>query len=179
MIKVNLFPVKRKKKPKPLPSFLLATIAVTVAACLIMGYLVFFITTRLSERKATFAKNETTIAELKEKIKAVEDFEKRNANFKERNDIIEQLSKNRSIPARLLDELSSLQPTGIWLQTLSVAGDSISLDGYGFTNTEIVTYVDNIKGSKLFTEVYLQESKSMESEKIPLYMFKLTLKIKV
>ena len=81
-----------------------------------------------------------TIAELKEKIKAVEDFEKRNANFKERNDIIEQLSKNRSIPARLLDELSSLQPTGIWLQTLSVAGDSISLDGYGFTNTEIVTY---------------------------------------
>jgi len=177
MIKVNLLPVKRKKKAKPLPAFLLATIAVTVAACLIMGYLVFFITTRLSERKATFAKNETIIAELKEKIKAVEDFEKRNINFKERNDIIEQLSKNRSIPARLLDELSSLQPTGIWLQTLSVAGDSISLDGYGFTNTEIVTYVDNIKGSKLFTEVYLQESKSMESEKIPLYMFKLTLKI--
>jgi len=177
MIKVNLLPVKRKKKAKPLPAFLLATIAGTVAACLIMGYLVFFITTRLSERKATFAKNETIIAELKEKIKAVEDFEKRNINFKERTDIIEQLSKNRSIPARLLDELSSLQPTGIWLQTLSVAGDSISLDGYGFTNTEIVTYVDNIKGSKLFTEVYLQESKSMESEKIPLYMFKLTLKL--
>jgi type IV pilus assembly protein PilN len=158
MIKVNLLPVKRKKKAKPVPSFLLATIAVTVAACLIMGYLVFFFTTRLSERKATFARNENTIAVLKEKIKAVEDFEKRNQNFKERNDIIEQLSKNRSIPAKLLDELSSLQPKGIWLQTLSVAGDSISLDGFGFTNSEIVTYVDNIKGSKLFTEVYLQES---------------------
>jgi type IV pilus assembly protein PilN len=179
MIKVNLLPVKRKKKAKPVPSFLLATIAVTVAACLIMGYLVFFFTTRLSERKTTFARNENTIAELKEKIKAVEDFEQRNKNFKQRNDIIEQLSKNRSIPARLLDELSSLQPTGIWLQTLSVAGDSISLDGFGFTNSEIVTYVDNIKGSKLFTEVYLQESKSTELEKIPLYMFKLTLKIKV
>ncbi len=179
MIKVNLLPVKRKKKAKPVPSFLLATIAVTVAACLIMGYLVFFFTTRLSERKTTFARNENTIAELKEKIKAVEDFEKRNKNFKERNDIIEQLSKNRSIPARLLDELNTLQPTGIWLQTLSVAGDSISLDGYGFTNSEIVTYVDNIKGSKLFTDVYLQESKSMEIEKIPLYMFKLTLKMKV
>jgi type IV pilus assembly protein PilN len=179
MIKVNLLPVKRKKKAKPLPSFLLATIAVTFAACLIMGYLVFFFTTRLSERKATFSRNENTIAELKEKIKAVEDFEKRNNSFKERNDIIEQLSKNKSIPARLLDELSGLQPSGIWLLTLSVAGDSISLDGYGFTNTEIVTYVDNIKGSKIFTEVYLQESKSMELEKIPLYMFKLTLKMKV
>ena len=179
MIKVNLLPVKRKKKTKPLPSFLLATIAVTVAACLIMGYFVYFFTTRLSERKATFARNEKTIAELKEKIKAVEDFEKRNKNFKERNDVIEQLSKNRSIPARLLDELNSLQPSGIWLQALLVAGDSISLDGYGFTNTEIVTYVDNIKESKLFTDVYLMESKSTEIEKIPLYMFKLTLKIKV
>jgi type IV pilus assembly protein PilN len=178
MIKVNLLPVKRKKKPKPLPSFLLATIAVTVAACLIMGYLVFFFTTRLSERKTTFARNEKTNAELKEKIKAVEDFEKRNKNFKERNDIIEQLSKNRSIPARLMDELSSLQPAGIWLRSLTVTGDSISLDGYGFTNSEIVTYVDNIKGSKLFTEVYLQESKSTELDKIALYMFKLTLKIK-
>jgi type IV pilus assembly protein PilN len=179
MIKVNLLPVKRKKKPKPLPSFLLATIAVTVAACLIMGYLVFFFTTRLSERKTTFARNEKTNAELKEKIKAVEDFEKRNNNFKERNDIIEQLSKNRTVPARLLDELSRLQPAGIWLRTLSVAGDSISLDGYGFSNTEIVTYIDNIKGSKLFTDVYLQESQSTELEKIPLYIFKMTLKMKV
>jgi type IV pilus assembly protein PilN len=178
MIKVNLLPVKRKKKAKPLPSFLLATIAVTVAACLIMGYLVFFYTTRLSERKTKFAQNEKTIADLKEKIKAVDDFEKRNKNFKERNDIIEQLSKNRSVPARLLDELSRLQPAGIWLKTLSVTGDSISLDGYGFTNNEIVNYVDNIKGSKLFTEVYLQESKSTELEKVALYMFKLTLKIK-
>jgi type IV pilus assembly protein PilN len=179
MIKVNLLPVKRKKKAKPLPSFLLATIGVTVAACLIMGYLVFFFTTRLAERKSTFARNENTIAELKEKIKAVEDFEKRNNNFKERNDIIEQLSKNRTVPARLLDELSRLQPAGIWLRTLSVAGDSISLDGYGFSNTEIVTYIDNIKGSKLFTDVYLQESQSTELEKIPLYIFKMTLKMKV
>jgi type IV pilus assembly protein PilN len=179
MIKVNLLPVKRKKKPKPLPTFLLATIAATVAACLIMGYLVFFFSSRLSDRKARFTKNEKINAELKEKIKAVEDFEKRNKSFKERNDIIEQLSRNRSVPARLLDELSSLQPAGIWLKTLSVTGDTILLDGYGFTNNEIVTYVDNVKGSPMFTEVYLQESKSMEFEKIPLYMFKLTMKMKV
>jgi type IV pilus assembly protein PilN len=178
MIKVNLLPVKRKKKSKPLPSFLLATIAVTLAACLIMGYLVFFFTSRLSDRKTTFAKNEKTKAELQEKIKAVEDFEKRNKSFKERNDIIEQLSKNRSMPVKLLDELSSLQPSGVWLRALIVSGDNISLDGYGFTNPEIVTYVDNIKGSKMFSEVYLQESKSGEIEKIPLYMFKLTMKIK-
>jgi type IV pilus assembly protein PilN len=66
----------------------------------------------------------------------------------------------------------------VWLQTMSVSGESINLEGYGFTNGDIVSYVDNIKHSPMFTEVYLQESKSVETEKTALYMFKLTCKLK-
>jgi len=178
MIKVNLLPVKRKKKAKPIPAFLIATILGTVGVCLVMAFLFFTYSSRLSDRKAKFAKNERTIAELKEKIKAVEDFEKRNKVFKERSDIIEQLSKNKSVPVKILDEISAVMPNGIWIQALSFAGDTVSLDGYGFTNADIVAYVDNLKASKIFTEVYLQESRSAEIEKIPLYVFKLTFKVK-
>jgi type IV pilus assembly protein PilN len=178
MIKVNLLPGKRKKRAKPLPTFLLSMIAVTVGAILIMTYLAFFFSSRLSARKEQFAKNERQIAELKEKIKAVEDFEQRNKIFKQRNEIMEQLSKNKSMPVKILDEISSLLPTGVWLHGMSVSGDTINLDGTGFTNPEIVSFIDNIKNSKMFTEVYLQESQSAEIEKIPLYKFKLTFKIK-
>jgi len=178
MIKVNLLPGKRKKKAKPLPTFLLSIIAVTVGTLLVMAYLVFFFNSRLSARKEQFASNEKKIAELKEKIKAVEDFEQRNKTFKQRNEIIEQLSKNKSLPVKILDEISSLLPTGIWLQTMTVTGETINLEGAGFTNPEIVSFVDNIKNSKMFTEVYLQESKSADIEKIPAYKFKLTFKIK-
>lgn len=179
MIKVNLLPVKRKKKPKPLPSFLVISVIGTVCVCIILAYLSFFFSSRLSSKKAQFAANEKKIAELKEMIKAVEDFEKRNKTFKERNDIIEQLTKNKSLPVKILDEFSTLLPNGVWLQALSVSGGSINLEGYGFTNNDIVTYVDNIKKSPLFTEVYLQESKSVEAEKVAVYMFKLTCKLKV
>lgn len=179
MIKVNLLPVKRKKKPKPLPSFLIVTVIVTIVICVVMAYLAFFFNSRLSAKKVDFAKNERKIAELKEMIKAIEDFEKRNKAFNERSDIIEQLSKNKSVPVKLLDEISALLPNGIWIQSLTVTGGNINIDGYGFTNTDIVTYVDNIKNSQTFTEVYLQESKSAEMEKIPLYMFKLTFKMRV
>ncbi len=179
MIKVNLLPVKRKKKSKPLPSFMIVTILGTIVVCIIMAYLAFFFTSRLSARKTQFATNERKIAELKEQIKAVEDFEKRNKEFKERNDIIEQLSKNKSVPVKMLDEISALLPNGIWIRVMTFKGGDINIEGYGFTNTDIVAYVDNIKNSQLFTEVYLQESKSAELEKIPLYSFKLTFKIKV
>jgi Tfp pilus assembly protein PilN len=75
MIKVNLLPVKRKKKSKPLPSLLITTILVTVGACIIMAYLAFFFNSRLSEKKVQFTANEKKMAELKAKIKAVDDFE--------------------------------------------------------------------------------------------------------
>ena len=178
MIKVNLLPVKRKKKAKPLPTFLIATVLITVVVGIIMAYLAFFFSSRLSDRKAQFAANEKKIAELKEKIKAVEDFEKRNKTFKERNDLIEQLGKNKAIPVKVLSEISSVLPAGIWLQTLSVSGSNVGMNGYGYTNSEIVSYVDNLKASPLFTDVYLQESKSMEQAKVSVYMFRLTCKIK-
>jgi type IV pilus assembly protein PilN len=179
MIKVNLIPVKRKKKPKPVPSFLIGTVVVTVVVGIVMAYLVLFFSSRLSMKKAQFTANEKKIAELKEKIKAVQNFEQLNKTYKQRSDIIEQLSKNKSVPVRLLDELSNLLPTGIWLQSITLSGGSIKIDGYGFTNSDIVSFVDNIKNSKMFTDVYLQESKSTTLENMPLYIFKLTFMVKV
>ncbi len=179
MIKVNLIPTKRGKKTKPVPPFVVTMMVVTIVVSVVMAYLVFFFNSRLSMKKTQLAANEKKIVELKEKIKAVENFEQLNKAFQQRNDIIEQLSKNKSVPVKLLDEISNLLPNGIWLQTTTVSGESINIDGYGFTNSDIVSYVDNVKNSKMFSDVYLQESKSTTIENIPLYMFKLTFKIKV
>jgi len=179
MIKVNLLPVKRRKKPKPIPAFVVTMILVTISVGIIMAYLVFFFNSRLEAKKVQFKDNEKKIAEIKEKIKAVENFEQVNKLFQQRTSIIEQLRKNQSIPVKLLDEISKLLPNGVWLQTMTMSGENINIDGYAFANSDVVSYVDNLKNSKIFTEIYLQESKSSTIEKIPVYMFKLTFKMKV
>lgn len=179
MIKVNLLPVKRRKKPKPIPAFVVTMILVTISVGIIMAYLVFFFNSRLEAKKVQFKDNEKKIAEMKEKIKAVENFEQVNKLFQQRTNIIEQLRKNQSIPVKLLDEISKLLPNGVWLQTMTMSGENINIDGYAFANSDVVSYVDNLKNSKIFTEIYLQESKSSTIEKIPVYMFKLTFKMKV
>lgn len=179
MIKVNLLPVKRKKKPKPIPAFMVTMIVVTISVGIIMAYLVFFFNSRLEAKKVQFKDNEKKIAEIKEKIKAVENFEQVNKLFQQRTSIIEQLRKNQSIPVKLLDEISKLLPNGVWLQTMTMSGENITIDGYAFANSDVVSYVDNLKNSKTFTEIYLQESKSSTIEKIPVYMFKLIFKMKV
>jgi len=179
MIKVNLIPAKRKKKAKPIPTFLIIGVFVTIAALLIAGLFLFRATRELANKRAQHTANVTRLAELKEKIKAVENFEQLNKTFKQRNEIIEQLSKKKSAPVLLLDELSKLLPIGVWLDKMTVTGDTIKLDGYGFTNTDIVVFVDKIKASKLFADVYLNQSKGIEMDKVPLYQFSLTFMIKV
>jgi type IV pilus assembly protein PilN len=180
MIKINLLPIKKKKKKsKPIPGFLIGGICGLIATILIMGYLFYFFSSRLSDRKKTVAANEKTLAELAEKIKAVEDFEKKNADFKKQKELIEQLSKDRLTPAKVMDEISAQLPVGVWLNTLSFTGDTVTMGCTGFNNTDVVNYVTNLKNSKIFTDVNLQESVQASVGGFSVYNFRLTFKVKV
>jgi len=177
MIRVNLLAVKRKKKAKPLPTFVISATFVTILTVCVLAYLVFYFSSRLQSAKGRVEANKKKIEELKEKIKEVENFEKLNKTIDERNKIIEQLRRNQNIPVMMLDEFSRDLPNGVWIISLTSAGNGGTLEGFAFTNADVVTYVENLKGSKLLTDVYLQESKQAEIEKIPLYRFKLTFKV--
>ena len=178
MIKVNLLLVKKKKKQKPLPTFLISTVFITLATVAILAYLIFFFSGRVSARQAKVRENDAKIAELKQKIKDVEDYEKHNADFQKRKEIIETLGKNKSLPVKILDETSNLLPVGVWLNSMEVKGDNINLSCTAFTNTDVVNYVDNLKNSKFFTDVYLQESVQIQAAGLSLYNFRVTYKVK-
>jgi len=178
MIKVNLLLVKKKKKQKPVQTFMISTVFITLATVAILAYLMFSFSKRLSEREATVKGNEAKIEELKQRLKDVEDFEKLNTNFEQQKEIIETLGKNKSLPVKILDETSRLLPVGVWLTSMEMKGDSINLGCTAFTNTDVVNYVDNLKNSKLFTDVYLQESVQVQTAGISLYNFRITYKVK-
>ena len=179
MIKVNLLPSKKKKKSKPLPTFLIVTVAAAIAAVAIMAYLTYFFGARVTARQEQVVKNEKTIQELEKKIKAVEDYEKRNAEYAKRKDVIEQLGRNKALPVKILDEVSSVLPVGVWLSSMSINGTDIVLSCTGFSNTDVVNFVNSMKGSKLFTDVYLQESVQATVSGYSVYNFRITCKAKV
>ena len=156
MIRINLLPVKRKKKPKPLPTFVVSGTFIALFLFGAFSYLYFYYDSKLKETKGIVEANKRKIAQLKETIKEVDGFENLNKTYLERNQIIEQLRKNQNIPAMMLDEISKDLPQGVWLKTLSVSGNVVSLEGYAFSNSEVVAYVDNLKNSRRFADVFLQ-----------------------
>lgn len=178
MIRINLLPVKRRKKAKPIPTFLVVT-ALSFVLVLIVSFTVwFFLNNEVKGLNAQKKANEKTIAELAEQIKVVSNFEKLNKIFEDRKQIIEKLRKNQSLPVRVLDEMSVRLEDGVWLKSMSVRGANVGINGVGFTNPEVVRYVQSLKESKLFYEVYLHETRRSSVNNVEVYNFRISLRIR-
>lgn len=179
MIRINLLPPELRKKIKPLPEVFVIGTFILVAIVLVLGGFTIYLTGKVSDLKAEQALKEKRLAELQTMIKEVKDYEQINKAFQDKNSVIEQLRKNQNIPLRLLDEISALLPRGVWLTFLNESGGNINIEGYAFTNPELVGYIDNLKQSKYIEEVALIESRSETIESISVYHFKMTFRIKV
>lgn len=179
MIRINLIPAKRKAKARPVPVFGLSAVAGTLLTAGILAYIYFYFDSTLMAAKARFEDNKQNIAGLKNKIREVDDFEKINKTFSERNSLIEQLRKKQNTPVMTLDSIDASLPNGVWLNLMGVSGDIVNIDGYAFTNSDVVAFVDNLKLARFFSDVSLLESRETEVEKILLYKFRLTLKVAI
>lgn len=179
MIRINLLPTKRKKKTQPLPPVVIQSILLLVVTALVLGFLGFHYSGKVTAMKKERAAKEKQLASLKEKLKEVEDFEKQNKLFQKRKEIIENLKKKQHAPLLLLDEVSARLPEGIWIVELTDKGGLVEISGNAFSNTELVTYVQNLKQSKHLTDVKLLESRQQKIGDALVYKFKLTLRVKI
>ncbi len=179
MIRINLLPVKRKKKDLQVYSTFIHGVVILGLTLLVLGIFTFYLIGKVSDLKDEEAAKKKRLSELQVLLKEVANYEKDNAAYKEKNRIIEQLKKNQHAPVRLLDEVSERLPKGIWLTSFVEQQGVININGFAFTNSELVGYVQNLKSSKYLEDVALIESVQTTKENISLYQFKLTFRLKV
>ncbi len=180
MIRINLLSEKKKKKKIRGAQHLIATSAAIAAAALVlMIAALFYLQYRVSNLKEKAESNKIVIADLNRKINEVKKYEQLNSEIEEKTNIIEVLRKNQSVPVIIMDEVSSLLPQGVWLNSLMYKDGGVTLEGHAFSNLEIVAYVEKLKKSYYLSDVYLEESRQVEVEKVFVYKFKLNFRMKV
>lgn len=174
MIRINLLgQEKRKLKRKPLQikNFTFIFFAVIVVVILINGgataYLYFTVSALEEEKK----KNEATLADLNIKIAEVKRLEELNKEITNRKTIIQGLTKTKSIPVKLLNEINVTLPDGLWLTKIDYKDNNVDIEGMALTNIAVVTFIENLKKSQVLTNVYLKESTQVEFQKVPVYRF--------
>lgn len=178
MIRINLLPVKRRKKAKPIPGFVVVTVISFVLVLIASSGVWFFLNNDINNLENQKKANAETMARLEVQIKVVKNFEKLNKLFGDRKEIIEKLRKNQSLPVRVLDEMSARLMQGVWLKSMSIRGSAVSISGVGFSNPEVVRYVQSLKESKLFTDVYLHETRRAKVKTVDVFNFRISLNIK-
>ncbi len=178
MVRINLLPSGKKKAVIVPPSIIYGVIAFVILI-IITVTITFFLNKRIAGMETEIAIQEQNLNNLKSKLTEVRNYENDNQEFRNKTNIIEQLKKNQIVPLRLLDEVSEMLPKGVWLTELADKGSIVSIQGYAHTNYDLVTYVQNLKGSKYLENVSLIESRQTDVEKFSIYKFKLTFKVKV
>lgn len=177
MIRINLLPSGKKKKTFMLPSVVLYGVIATVLIIITTIALTVYMNRQISSKQTEIVTKERKLKQLQAALVEVKNYERDNQEFREKTKIIEQLKKNQIIPLRLLDEVSEMLPKGVWLTNMQDKGGIVSIDGYAFTNSDLVAYVQNLKSSKHLTDVMLNESKQTEIGDFSVYKYKLTFKI--
>ncbi|MDH4028372.1 MAG: PilN domain-containing protein [Nitrospirota bacterium] len=178
MIRINLLP-SGKKKALLIPPVFIYGAAVFILLIMITFISTIFLISRASAIKDEISIKEKRVNELKLVLKEVENYEKDNMEFRKKTTIIEQLKKNQIVPLRLLDEISEKLPQGVWLTNMTDRGGLVNIKGYAFTNSDLVSYVQNLKESKYFVDVTLEESRQENLDEYSVYKFSLVFKVKV
>lgn len=179
MIRINLLPVKRKKKAQPVPPVFIQSALILIVTILAVVFFSFQLYGKVSDLKAEKASKEQRLVKLKEQLKEVENFERDNEIYKQKSQIIVRLKKQQKAPLRLLDEVSARLSEGVWLSSLDDARGTVTIKGYAFSNSELVSYVQRLKGSEFLTEVALLESKQGRVAEVTVYIFQISFKVKV
>lgn len=183
MIRINLLsagPKTRKAKPqydvRAQALLGVGVLLITVAGCWWYSSALDSEIETLQEEKQT---KETQIAQLKEQVKQVQDFEQKKKLLEDKNRIIDQLEQSRTGPVKVLDHVSqSIEPLKLWLTKLGMTADSIELEGRALTNDDVVEFANNLRRTEYFTGINLQESKAAVENKINVYQFRLVFRLK-
>ncbi|GMU46842.1 MAG: hypothetical protein AMXMBFR26_16240 [Porticoccaceae bacterium] len=152
MANINLLPWREESRREKRKEFL-GYLAVTLLASLVaVVFWAFLVNQGIATQQARNALLSKEIAALDEKVKEINELKKRREQVLARMRVIQELQGNRSDVVRVFDELVRVLPEGIYLETLSRQGDSISLVGYAESNNRIAAMMRAIESSYKFDE---------------------------
>jgi len=86
-----------------------------------------------------------------------------NKDIEAKTKLIENLKRMQSAPVNILSIVVKKIPDGVWLTGLNY-DETITVEGIGFSNLNVVAFVENLKETPELQDVYLVESQQTEFE---------------
>jgi type IV pilus assembly protein PilN len=85
-------------------------------------------------------------------IDKVKELEVKRDALKHKIEIIDKLKENQHGPVRIMDEVSRALPDLVWLTTMTVANNVVTLEGKAMDENAVANYIANLDASPFFQE---------------------------
>ena len=130
---------------------------ILISAGLVLGLLVaggwwWVKHNQLKDRQETQANKQAEADRLQSIIKQVDEYTKKKDSLQKRIDLINQLKQNQRGPVKIMDRISQDLPDLVWLDKMTMSGDTVTINGRGLNPNAIANFVDNVKNDTLFEE---------------------------
>lgn len=160
MIRINLLTeakaaAARKKGPFLPTGAKLNNLFFFGAFALGLAYVAIMALTLLSRRSQLdeeIVKARLEADRLKSIIEEVKEYEDKKASLESKIQLINALKTNQKGPVRLMDEISKALPDLVWLTSLDVTANQITMKGKTLSPNAVATYLENLKKSPFFAE---------------------------
>lgn len=177
MIRINLLPVREAQKRARIFTQLavgIAVLAVTVLAC---AGLYFAKAAQISHKKEDIRTAQQEINRLKKAIGEVADFKKKQAELQGKLDVLNDLKAKKSGPVHLLDDLSKVLPSKLWIESFKESGGKISIDGVGLNEEMVATFLRDLESSPYYRNVELKVTKQTKKKDLKLQQFSISCQV--
>jgi type IV pilus assembly protein PilN len=129
MIRINLLPVRQVQKREQGRQFLVLLIGTLVFAGAANGYWYMWADGKRVEAQRKLDATVTAIEALKKTIGVVNDLERRKKEVKEKLDVLNKLTSQRTGPVKVLDALSTAIPKKVQLGAFDEKGGAATMQG--------------------------------------------------
>jgi type IV pilus assembly protein PilN len=177
MIKINLLLARKEKKKGGIRKEFVVLIGSVVLLLVALGIIQWRLEKEKEETLAQISNTKKEIAYYKSLTTEVTKAKEAQKTLQEKLNIINSLRKEKTGPARVLDELSIDKPEKIHLESLKKEGTKLGIEGIALDDETIANFMTNLRKSKLFKNVDLIVSEQIEQSKLKLKKFILSCEI--
>ena len=132
-------------------------------AGILVGLLALGVAWYLQNQKTTAKQEEVAAAQrevdqLASVIKEVEEYKGKKSELERKIGIINDLKANQRGPVRVMDYVSRALPELLWLDSMSMRADSITVEGRAFNTNAVANFIESLDKMPEFEEPTLKDT---------------------
>src|SRR6185436_10097805 len=175
MIKINLLPTKATRKKESVIQQLVIGGAIFAGFMVILFFIHANMQSRITEQRVKNNRLQEEINRLASVIAQVEDYKKKKADRNSKIEVIKKLNEGRSGPVKMLEEFTHTVPDRLWIESWREKSKRVEMTGVAFNGAVVSDFLDNLRNSKYFSEVELDQTTLLEKQNQKMQQWRITM----